>query len=168
MAQSEMLLQNLMRIITPNEIEQLTTLNGNQKKLSLTKMLCEQLNLFVKNKNQKDLSDEVEITIQTKSEIKSKSEIKPTIKDDDTQETEDNAPIENEKVDTLAFILKEQNNFKEKSNQLQKKDIFNSYQKTSSISVLKSNKSKNTKKTDDQKSNHLKYGNSILINKKFG
>lgn len=130
------LLSNLLRLITPDEIQQLTTISQGEERHSLTEMLRKELSLKLENSNVVPLQV---VKTNVEADIKEKKNFLTESKG-------------------VAFILEIKEKMKSSQDSLKSKEIFALYKKSSLVDI---DQEKNHK--DDLKKSSF---SGVLINKK--
>ncbi len=170
MVGKNLLLGHLLRILTPDELNELTTTSKGRNLVSLTKMLTSDLDdeksgakiLPFKRKEESEESHESEdagealaITIECGAKCKS-------ILDDHVKRItildraySKNCPVNQE---TSSFIISEKTRFKENYNKIKSKEVLSLYEKNASFDIQRE---KNQKEDISSSSNV-----GVLVNKK--
>jgi hypothetical protein len=165
------ILKNFLRILSPLDIEELTSTSEGESRVSLTDMLDKQLEddgrakiLPFKRPGDDTAASEVEAKDETEegsdnsdeSEGHEESQAEFTEEEDLFGTTE--VEVEEEKVDTIQFILDEQRKSKKNHEKLKKREVMDLYIKNASISI------EQEKKTNQDLSKSAYSG--VLVNKK--
>jgi hypothetical protein len=173
MVNKNVLLYHLVRILTPDELNELTSTSKGRNLVSLTDMLCEDL------EDKTEASEGAKILPFKKNEDVVEKEVNSdflaldircgekclTILDDYVKRItvlnkkfSKNCPVNQE---TSSFIISEKTRFKDNYNKIKSKEILSLYQKNASVDI---DREKSSKKDEQATSSSSILG--ILINKK--
>lgn len=173
MVNKNVLLYHLVRILTPDELNELTSTSKGRNLVSLTKLLSNDLdeeNAPTEGAKVLPFKKKVEEEIPEKSSDFLAIDIKCgekclTILDDYVKRItvlnkkfSKNCPVNQE---TSSFIISEKTRFKDNYNKIKSKEILSLYQKNASVDI---EREKSTKRDDQSKASSSILG--VLINKK--
>ena len=136
------IIKNLMRVLTPEEIDLLTTIDTGKQKISLTKILLNKINGI------NEVYENGFLTLQKKSDSLKKK----------TKEEKDNT-LTNDKIKKKPSdsLTNEIDKTKENYQKIKQKEMLNHYKKNSLIDIVKEGNQKDLKESANE---------GILINKK--
>jgi hypothetical protein len=172
MVNKNVLLYHLVRILTPDELNELTSTSKGRNLVSLTKMLSNDLDeekapsegakiLPFKKKEEEEPEKEKSASLLA-VDIKCGEKCLTIIDDYVKRITvlnkrfSKNCPVSQE---TSSFIISEKTRFKDNYNKIKSKEILSLYQKNASVDI---EREKSSKKEDQTQSSIL----GVLINKK--
>ena len=156
MAQRSSLVMNLLRILTPEEINDLTTSNQGDRRISLTSIAQDEL--F--GEKAKILPFNADHTGQNK-ELKVHDEmVKMLEKYLTVEESDDDSELEkiNEQKATSCLILDEKKKFEKVTKLSKSRELFELYKKNSSINIQREKKMRDDLERSSRK--------GVLVNKK--
>lgn len=162
------LLGHLLRILTPDELNELTTTSKGRNLVSLTKMLSSDLDEeksgakilpFKKKEVEEDLDEEERETLAISIEcgVNCKSILDDHVKRITVlnRDYSKNCPVSQE---TSSFIISEKSRFKDNYNKIKSKEVLSLYEKNASIDIQR----EKSQKEDLASSSNI----GILVNKK--
>ncbi|MBK23904.1 MAG: hypothetical protein CME70_07865 [Halobacteriovorax sp.] len=169
MVGKNLLLGQLLRILTPDELNELTTTSKGRNLVSLTKMLSSDLDEetggakilpFKKKEVEEDGSKEEEresLAIDIECGPNCKSILDDHVKRITVlnRDYSKNCPVSQE---TSSFIISEKSRFKENYNKIKSKEVLSLYEKNASIDIQR----EKNQKEDLSNSSNI----GILVNKK--
>ena len=132
------LIKNLMRILTPEEIDLLTTIDSGKKKSSLTKILLNKINGI------DEVYEKGSLVLEEPEESQEKKKKDGDLTKESSQKKSNS-------------IVKEIDKIKKSYNKVKQKEMLDFYQKNSQVDINKDGKEKDLKKSSHE---------GILINKK--
>ncbi len=172
MVNKNVLLYHLVRILTPDELNELTSTSKGRNLVSLTKMLSNDLEeekaphegakILPFKKKEEEQSAKVASSSVLAVDIKCGEKCLTIIDDYVKRITvlnkrfSKNCPVSQE---TSSFIISEKTRFKDNYNKIKSKEILSLYQKNASVDIEREKSSKN----EDQSSSSIL---GVLINKK--
>lgn len=172
MVNKNVLLYHLVRILTPDELNELTSTSKGRNLVSLTKLLSNDLEeeksspegakiLPFKRKDEEETESEERNADVLAVDIKCGEKCLTIIDDYVKRITvlnkrfSKNCPVSQE---TSSFIISEKSRFKENYNKIKSKEVLSLYQKNASVDIEREKSSKN-----EEKSSSIL---GVLINKK--
>lgn len=172
MVVSKLIIQRLLRILTPYEINELTVMFDGENKRSLTDMVNNQFEKAMKKKADNNMG---EILIFEKRLSEEQLEDVEKVEEEvDIDDCDENVMLEesqvaeqevakqevSERVNTTVFILDQKEKFKKNQKKLKGREVMDTYKKEASVSI-----------EQEKKNNHdlsRSTVSGILVNKKHG
>ncbi len=155
MSQSNKIIRYLLRLITPDEISELTKIAGSKPKVSLTEILENEIS-NAHNKNEKDFSSDGDGVSDEEKVDDSKEGRK-----DEFSEKE--LSLGEKKEDVLRgslFILSQKEKLKSSVSRIKEKEVLELYKKNSSVDINQEKESR--KRADRTLTSHT----GVLVNKR--
>ena len=166
------LLGHLLRILTPDELNELTTTSKGRNLVSLTKMLSSDLDEeesgakilpFKKKEDEQEESSSEEVKSERLLALNIECGTKCKIILDDhvkritvlNRDYSKNCPVSQE---TSSFIISEKSRFKDNYNKIKSKEVLSLYEKNASLDIQR----EKTNKEESSSSSNI----GVLINKK--
>lgn len=160
MGAKNILMMSLLRILTPEEINELTTKHEGDSRVSLTELLEKSLKgqPFVHDQAQiLPFSKKKNVLVVAAGALELLNLIPIELFEKETKESRREKIVRDENGNTSNFILSEKEKFKENHTRLKKKEVFSLYQKTASVDI------ELERKTNDDLKKSTKVG--VLVNK---
>ena len=174
------ILRDLLRILTPEEIDELTTVSASSSRVSLTDVIENYFNgvdILSENYEAKediDTSNVIPLNSKTSKVIVEKKIESPQVEEEGIKQKKEKSDAKKEKkdplffdeedvvieekVDATVFILEEQRKSKDSLKKMKQKEIFSLYRSNAAVAIDQEKKFKN----DLSKSTNV----GVLVNKK--
>lgn len=138
MGAKNILMMSLMRILTPEEINELTTKHEGDSRISLTELLEKSLKGIPYDHDQAKIlpfNRKKNILVPGVQVLEFLAQLKVVENDVKNEEADKYKVQRDENGNTSNFILSEKEKFKESHVKLKKKEVFNLYRKAASVDI---------------------------------
>lgn len=160
MAAKNILMMSLLRILTPEEINELTTKHEGDSRVSLTELLEKSLKGLSCSHDQAHIipfSKKKNVLVAASQVLEILNQIPLQQLEMKSSEDSHEKILRDEDGNTSNFILSEKEKFKENHTKLKQKEVFSLYQKTASVDI------ELERKTNDDLKKSTKVG--VLVDK---